>query len=75
MPGREPKRNAGSSSRLDALDDAERRLIQSASIFGRSFGLRDLAAVSGMEERALERVVGYGSDSQKFAFLERQLAG
>ena len=42
------------ASRLDALDPADRTLVSDAAVLGQSFTLAGLAAVSGLDESALE---------------------
>lgn len=42
------------AARLDALDPADRALLQDAAVLGQSFTLAGLAAVSGLEPGALE---------------------
>jgi class 3 adenylate cyclase/tetratricopeptide (TPR) repeat protein len=42
------------AARLDGIDPAERRLLQDASVLGRTFTMRALAAVSGRAETELE---------------------
>jgi class 3 adenylate cyclase/predicted ATPase len=42
------------ASRLDALDPAERSLVQDAAVLGQSFTIAGLGAVSGIEAAALE---------------------
>jgi len=43
------------AARLDALDPAERSLLQSASVLGQSFSLDGLAAITGGDRDVLER--------------------
>jgi class 3 adenylate cyclase/tetratricopeptide (TPR) repeat protein len=43
------------AARLDALDDADRRLLQDASVLGKTFTLDGLSAVSGIASADLER--------------------
>jgi class 3 adenylate cyclase/tetratricopeptide (TPR) repeat protein len=45
------------AARLDGLTADERRAVQQASVLGRTFTLRGLAAVSGLEERELESLL------------------
>jgi len=42
------------AARLDSLDPAERRVLEDASVLGRTFTRTGLAAVSGLDEEALE---------------------
>jgi predicted ATPase len=42
------------AARLDSLDPAERRLLEDASVLGRSFSRASLAAVSGLSDGELE---------------------
>ena len=47
------------SSRLDALDEVDRRIVHDGSVLGQSFTLAALAALAGMSEAELEpRLVG-----------------
>jgi predicted ATPase/class 3 adenylate cyclase len=46
------------ASRLDGLPPAERRVLEDASVLGRTFTKRALAAVSGLDERELEALLG-----------------
>ena len=45
------------ASRLDALPDGERRLLQDGAVLGKTFTTRGLAALSGARERELEPLV------------------
>jgi class 3 adenylate cyclase/tetratricopeptide (TPR) repeat protein len=45
------------ASRLDALPDAERRVLQDASVLGKTFTPRGLAALSGLSEEGLAPLV------------------
>jgi class 3 adenylate cyclase/tetratricopeptide (TPR) repeat protein len=45
------------AARLDGLSPEERRLVQDASVLGKSFTKRALAALSGLPERELEPVL------------------
>jgi tetratricopeptide (TPR) repeat protein len=45
------------ASRLDGLDSAERRLLQDASVLGRTFYVAGLAAISGMPPDRLEPIL------------------
>jgi tetratricopeptide (TPR) repeat protein len=42
------------AARLDGLEPEERRLLQDASVLGKTFGRHALAAVSGLDEHALD---------------------
>jgi tetratricopeptide (TPR) repeat protein len=42
------------AARLDSLDPSERRVLEDASVLGRTFTRAGLAAVSGLDEEALE---------------------
>ena len=44
------------ASRLDGVPEAERRLLQDASVLGKSFTRRGLAALSGLDEPEVERL-------------------
>ena len=46
------------AARLDGLTAEERRVVQQASVLGRTFTLRGLASVSGLAEAELEPVLG-----------------
>ncbi len=46
------------AARLDGLTAEERRVVQQASVLGRTFTLRGLASVSGLAETELEPVLG-----------------
>ena len=43
------------AARLDGLEPAERRLLEDASVLGKTFTVRGLASVSGTDEETLER--------------------
>jgi len=45
------------ASRLDALSDAERRLLQDGAVLGKTFTTRGLAALSGASEDDLEPLI------------------
>ena len=45
------------ASRLDALPDGERRLLQDGAVLGKTFTTRGLAALSGVAEHELEPLV------------------
>ena len=45
------------ASRLDALPDGERRLLQDGAVLGKTFTTRGLAALSGIAEHELEPLV------------------
>ena len=45
------------ASRLDAVSEDERRLLQDAAVLGKTFTRRGLAALSGREEDDVERLV------------------
>ena len=45
------------ASRLDAVPEAERQLLQDASVLGKTFTRRGLAALSGRDESEVERLV------------------
>jgi class 3 adenylate cyclase/tetratricopeptide (TPR) repeat protein len=46
------------AARLDGLDQEERRLLGDASVLGKTFTVRGLAAVSGLDEAAVESLLG-----------------
>ena len=52
-PSRRPSRPL-IAARLDALDPADRSLLQDAGVLGQSFAAAALAAVSGRTKRRLE---------------------
>ena len=45
------------TSRLDGVPEAERRLLQDASVLGKTFTRRGLSAISGASEEAIEPLV------------------
>ena len=45
------------TSRLDGVPDAERRLLQDASVLGKTFTRRGLSAISGASDAAIEPLV------------------
>ena len=45
------------TSRLDGVPEAERRLLQDASVLGKTFTRRGLSAISGASEEAVEPLV------------------
>jgi class 3 adenylate cyclase/tetratricopeptide (TPR) repeat protein len=45
------------ASRLDAVSDGERRLLQDASVLGKSFTTRGLAVVAGLDPAAVDQLV------------------
>jgi len=45
------------AARLDGLTPDERRAVQRAAVLGRTFTLRGLSAVSGVDEPALQRIL------------------
>ena len=45
------------ASRLDGVPDEERRLLQDASVLGKTFSTRGLAALSGLPESDVDRLV------------------
>ena len=46
------------AARLDGLTPDERRIVQQASVLGRTFTLRGLSTVSGLNESELESILG-----------------
>ncbi len=59
------------AARLDALDPADRGLLEDAAVLGGSFGLEALAAVSGVAADALEpRLRGRVVDPQQSLLLD-----
>jgi predicted ATPase len=45
------------ASRLDGVPEAERRLLQDASVLGKTFTRRGLATLSGLDEEEVDRLV------------------
>jgi class 3 adenylate cyclase/tetratricopeptide (TPR) repeat protein len=45
------------ASRLDGVPEAERRLLQDASVLGKTFTVRGLSALSGLDEAAVQPLV------------------